>query len=117
MNRIIQITKPEMLAFGKRLAAARHRAGIPQEQLAFAVGIDGRSLIGHYERGASFPSLPVFAAICRELGVTMEDIYHGNPELDSFDRERSKEDELAARIAAARDEIADRRRIAAGESV
>jgi transcriptional regulator with XRE-family HTH domain len=63
--------------FGLRLTIARESVGMTQQQLAQAVGLSQRSVIGYYECGKAFPSLPVFARLCDVLGVTMDDMWTG----------------------------------------
>lgn len=58
----------------ERMRQARLRAGYSQQQLADAVGAT-RQTIGLIEVGRYNPSLKLCTAICKTLGVTLNDLF------------------------------------------
>ena len=58
----------------ERLKAARMAAGLSQQGLADAVGAT-RQTIGLIEAGRYNPSLKLCTAICKTLGVTLNDLF------------------------------------------
>lgn len=57
-----------------RMKLARVQKNLSQEQLAEAVGIT-RQTIGLIEAGNYNPTIRLCIAICRELGITLNDIF------------------------------------------
>lgn len=57
-----------------RMKAARVGAGLSQVQLAEAVGVT-RQTIGLIEAGGYNPTLNLCIAICKTLGVTLNDLF------------------------------------------
>lgn len=57
--------------FGGRLFALMCSKGITQKELAKAVGVTATTL-SSYKSGAKSPTLPVAAAIAKELGVSLD---------------------------------------------
>ncbi len=57
-----------------RMKAARAGAGLSQAELAEAVGVT-RQTIGLIEAGGYNPSLNLCIAICKTLGVTLNDLF------------------------------------------
>ena len=60
-----------MLAFGKRIRAARERAGFTQEDVAEAVGVS-RTAVTRWEQGVIEPKLRNLMAIAKKLGVSSD---------------------------------------------
>jgi len=60
---------------GQRVAEARHRAGLTQQQLAEAVGV-GRVSIARIEAGTA-PSVTIALEIARATGETVETLFGG----------------------------------------
>jgi transcriptional regulator with XRE-family HTH domain len=58
---------------GKRIRAARSDAGLSQEKLAEAVGVERRTL-GMIEHGTSDPSFSVLLRIAHELRIPFDDL-------------------------------------------
>ncbi len=58
----------------ERMRQARLHAGYSQQQLADAVGAT-RQTIGLIEVGRYNPSLKLCTAICKTLGVTLNDLF------------------------------------------
>lgn len=56
------------------MKAARTRSGLSQSDLANAVGAT-RQTIGLIEAGRYNPSLKLCTAICKTLGVTLNDLF------------------------------------------
>ena len=57
-----------------RLKAARAAKDMSQQQLADAVGVS-RQTINAIEKGDYNPSIRLCAAICRELGKTLDELF------------------------------------------
>ncbi|HEY9880160.1 MAG TPA: helix-turn-helix transcriptional regulator [Leptolyngbyaceae cyanobacterium] len=57
------------------LKRLREAAGLSQQELAFRIGV-GVTTISRWERGASpaMLSVPQMKALCRELGMTIEEL-------------------------------------------
>ncbi len=64
-----------------KLKAARAAKDLSQEQLAQAVGAT-RQTIGMIEAGKYNPTLNLCIAICRALGVTLNDLFWEEAEQD-----------------------------------
>jgi putative transcriptional regulator len=59
---------------GRRIADARRKAGLSQDQLAERIGV-ARSTIARIETGATTPTLDVGLTIARELGESVESLF------------------------------------------
>lgn len=57
-----------------KLKAARALKDLSQDQLASAVGVS-RQTINAIEKGDYNPSINLCIAICKELGVTLNDLF------------------------------------------
>ena len=66
------MTEPE--GNGNRLRLARRARGLSQQQVAEMAGVS-RQAISAVESGASDPSLRVAIALCRALGMTVEELF------------------------------------------
>lgn len=77
MRGTISVTKSYRDGFGLRLTMAREAKGMTQQQLAQACNLSQRSVVTAYETGKAFPSLPVFARLCRVLDVSMDEMMKG----------------------------------------
>jgi len=55
------------------LRAARTNLGLSQKEAANRIGISVETL-GNYERGKSYPDIPILRAIEREYGLPYKDI-------------------------------------------
>jgi putative transcriptional regulator len=64
---------------GRRVAEARRRASLTQQQLAERIGV-GRVTITRIETGAQVPSLTVALALARVLGEPVEALFGGEEE-------------------------------------
>jgi len=62
--------KRDKAAFGRRLRKARERLHISAEGFAKLLRLDPHRY-RHYERGDSYPPIPVLKVICAQLGVPM----------------------------------------------
>lgn len=62
-----------------RMKAARVGRDLSQEELASRVGVT-RQTIGMIEAGRFNPSLALCVAICRELGMTLNDLFWNEEE-------------------------------------
>lgn len=71
--------KIEAVEIGKRIKEARkqHHPKMTQGDLARAIGSRDGSLVGHWERGRSHPSVENLSALAEFLGVTVEWLLHG----------------------------------------
>lgn len=59
---------------GDQLRSARKARGLSQAKFAFRIGAHFTS-VSDWERGANAPSGRHIASICRELGITAEQLY------------------------------------------
>ena len=57
-----------------RMKAARAAKGLSQEQLASLIGVS-RQTINAIEKGDYNPTVKLCVAICRALGVTLDDLF------------------------------------------
>jgi transcriptional regulator with XRE-family HTH domain len=69
---------------GARLATARRRAGLSQQQLAERAGIRKLTVL-RIENGTSRPSVDVALALSRELGQSVEALFGGGGTIDRTD--------------------------------
>lgn len=63
------------IAFGKRVAELRKKAGFSQESFAFKCDVD-RTYIGTIERGEKSPTLNTIDKIAKALGMTIKDLFN-----------------------------------------
>ena len=61
---------------GKYIATCRKNKKLTQEQLAEKLGITGKS-ISRWENGKTMPDVSLFHALCKELGITINDLLSG----------------------------------------
>ena len=62
--------------FGRNLLAARSRAGISQEELAFRAGLH-RTAVGQLERGERTARLDTFVKLINSVGSTPSELLEG----------------------------------------
>lgn len=67
----------ELEDIGTRLREERERVSISQRELARRIGLSA-SLISQIESGQSKPSVSTLYAIVTELGVSVDDVFHGS---------------------------------------
>lgn len=65
----------ESIAFGRRVAELRKKAGYSQEQFAFKCEVD-RTYIGTIERGEKSPTLNTIAKIANALGISKSELFN-----------------------------------------
>ena len=65
-HRVHKTSKKALIVMGKNLVKRRHELGIGQGPLAKSIKISFKTL-SNIENGRSWPSMPVYLAICREL--------------------------------------------------
>lgn len=65
-------------AIGARLRLTREVVGISQSELADKCGI-ARNTYNQYETGKNIPQLDKAIVLCRELSLTLDWIYLGDP--------------------------------------
>ncbi|MGT2509740.1 helix-turn-helix domain-containing protein [Cupriavidus basilensis] len=73
--------------FGRRLRQARRRAGIPQDKLGVAIGLDettASARISRYESGVHEPPVEIAQKLARVLRVPTAYLYCDNDELAKF---------------------------------
>ena len=63
------------IAFGKRVAELRKKAGFSQESFAFRCDVD-RTYIGTIERGEKSPTLNTIEKIAKALGMTIKELFN-----------------------------------------
>ncbi|WP_149136818.1 helix-turn-helix domain-containing protein [Cupriavidus campinensis] len=79
-------TEP-ITAFGRRLRQARRRAGIPQDKLGVAIGLDettASARISRYETGVHEPSVEIARKLATVLNVPTAYLYCDQDELAKF---------------------------------
>lgn len=59
------------MSFAENFKKARIKAGLTQQQVANALGLD-RSAIAHYEMGDSMPNARNLQKICEMMNITLE---------------------------------------------
>lgn len=75
----------ELEDIGTRLREERERVGISQRELARRIGLSA-SMISQLESGQSKPSVSTLYAIVTELGVSLDDVFHGAEAHTSVER-------------------------------
>lgn len=63
------------IAFGKRVAELRKKAGFSQESFAFKCDVD-RTYIGTIERGEKSPTLNTIDKIAKALSITISELFN-----------------------------------------
>ncbi|MBP9988884.1 MAG: helix-turn-helix transcriptional regulator [Ruminococcus sp.] len=59
--------------FAKNFKEARIKAGLSQQKVADALGLD-RSAIAHYEKGDATPNIKNIPEICELLNISFEEL-------------------------------------------
>ena len=62
------------MSFAENFKNARTEAGLTQQQVADAIGID-RTSVTHYEMGDSMPSSRNLIKLCEVLNITMNELF------------------------------------------
>lgn len=78
------MSKPPSSLFGRRLRAARVKAGIPQDRLGVMIGIDegaASARMSRYESGVHEPSFRTAEDIARVLGIPTAYLFCEDDEL------------------------------------
>ena len=72
---------------GKNLAMkdARTKAGLSQQDLADKLGVS-RQTINAIEKGDYNPTIKLCVGICRILGLTLNDLFWNEAELENFEK-------------------------------
>lgn len=70
--------------FPERLCRERERKNLTKVELGDQSGVNA-TLITHYEKGDRFPSYEGLMAICRVLGVEIQELLPGVPDEEDFD--------------------------------
>lgn len=65
------VVSSELMLFSERLAQARKKRKVSQEELASRLGVHA-PIIGRYERGEVKPSVEVAARIAKALGFSLD---------------------------------------------
>ncbi len=68
----------ELAELGRRIVRWRKRRGWPRTELAQRLGVT-RMRLGHWERGSHMPPLAALLALRRELGVSLDELFTGEP--------------------------------------
>ncbi len=66
---------------GKFIANCRKNKNFTQEQLAYKLGVTDKS-VSKWERGKSLPDISLFEQLCKELGITLNELFAGEYILD-----------------------------------
>ncbi len=101
--------------FSRNLAAVRRSQNITQEAMAEKCGVS-RQAVTKWESGSSLPDLYKFSDIAEILGVTLDELLHGNMEnkaeeqidIDYATKLESKMDSILAEIRKQQKDILDR---------
>lgn len=96
---LMNVFEPEEI--GDRIARARERAGLRQEDLADLIGMSTRQ-VQNYESGAS-KQYSKLRAIADATGATVEWLLHGDPENEDVKDERAAV--LLERVEAVHEEL------------
>lgn len=62
------------MAFGERLQLLRRRSGLTQEQFAEQLQVS-RQAVSKWESGKGYPEMEKLLFICRQYGVTLNDLF------------------------------------------
>lgn len=79
--------KEPVTVFGRRLRQARRHAGIPQDKLGVAIGLDetvASTRISRYESGVHQPPVEIAQKLAKVLKVPTAYLYCDNDELAEF---------------------------------
>lgn len=79
--------KEPVTVFGRRMREARRRAGIPQDKLGVAIGLDeatASARISRYESGVHEPPVEIAQKLAKVLKVPTAYLYCENNELAEF---------------------------------
>ena len=68
-----------------RLKASRADKGLSQQQLADLVGVS-RQTINAIEKGDYNPTVNLCIAICRALGLTLNDLFWNEDQFEKFEK-------------------------------
>ncbi len=77
---------------GKFIASSRKAKGLTQMQLAEKLGITDRA-VSKWETGKAMPDVSLMLSLCAELGITVNDLLHGE-EIEMEDYNKKSEDLL-----------------------
>ena len=61
---------------GKYISEKRKEKKITQEELAERLGVSDRA-VSNWENGKNMPDLSLFKPLCKELGITINDLMSG----------------------------------------
>ena len=66
----------DQIKIGRFIAAMRHERGMTQRELAEALGLSNRT-ISKWECGDGLPDLANILPLCDSLGITADELLHG----------------------------------------
>ena len=72
---------------GKFIAKLRKDKNMTQEQLAEKMGVSINA-VSKWERGLSFPDVSLYKGLCKELGISIEELING--EKDNSEEAKEK---------------------------
>ncbi len=61
---------------GKFIAECRRKKNLTQQELASLLGVSDRT-VGNWENGRNMPDISLFKPLCKELGITINDLISG----------------------------------------
>ena len=80
----------DQVKIGGFIAAKRKQLGWTQQQLASRLGVTDRA-ISKWENGRGLPELSLIQPLCRELGITVNEFFCGEPIPDTTLKQKSEE--------------------------
>ena len=88
-----------MESIGNRITKYRKEKGMTQEALAEKLGVSSQA-VSKWENDASCPDVSLLPALCRELGITTDELLTGNSATVRMlpEHERKPLDELVLRV-------------------
>lgn len=63
-----------VMTLGKRIRAARERAGKTQHEVAVALGLESRESVSNWERDKNPPTLPNLIAFCDYVQASLDEV-------------------------------------------
>ncbi len=89
----------DLVKFGQTIKQLRKRKGVTQEQLAYDLGVNSRS-VSRWETGRTFPDIDVLLVLCEYYEVSMNDILQssGNISQEVFQLTHQQEQRARRRM-------------------
>lgn len=75
---------------GRFIQNLRKEKGLTQDELAIKLGVTDRA-ISHWENGRRLPDYTIIGSLCKELGVTVNDLFNGSVIKEKDSSKKSEE--------------------------